>query len=301
VDLVGAMLVACTAFGFLFAGTAGAESPVDLSTKVLTQIPILGLIPTTPGPTNGPIDSSNIGYFGGKGGIVEQELASGDLVGYIRAFTHNPPNGQAVVIEGDWVKDQSNIPEVLAGVEGAAKGPRFSVPGIADAIGFETTSPTSTAIQYAVACSSGNYVFIALAESTDGSLGKNSAVAVAAAQAAAVPGAPAAAASGTGTSNTYYKAGEVLGGVFLVVAILGGVTVAIRKSSNGTQTATPAPSASRTWPSPGASTTLQVGWHQVGQNFNEQFYWDGRGWAASRQWRAGLGWTESSITQPTSR
>ena len=145
------MVFGCITFGFLLSGSAGAASSGDLSTKVLTQVPIPGLTPTAPGPTNGPIGPSNISFFGGKAGVVAQQIASGGLIGYVRAFTHDPPNGQAVVIEGDWVRDQSNIPAILAGIEGGAKGPRFNVPGIVDAIGFETTSATTTETQYAVA------------------------------------------------------------------------------------------------------------------------------------------------------
>ena len=223
------------------------------------------------------------------------------MVGYVRAFIHDPPNGQAVVIEGDWVKNQSNIPAILAGVEGGAKGPRFDVPGIVDAIGVQTTSSNTTETQYTVAFSRGHDVFLTLAESTDGSLGKSSAVSVASAQAAAVPGTPIAAGTGSSGSNAYYKAGEIFGAIVLAAAIIGGVVIAIRKSARDKNTVAPPASVSGSWPAPNASTPLQVGWHQTGQGFNEQFYWDGRAWTASRQWSVGAGWTESPLTQPSSR
>jgi hypothetical protein len=299
--LAGAMAFGCIAFGFLLSGSAGAATSGDLSTKVLTQVPIPGLTTTAPGPTNGPIGPSNISFFGGKAGVVAQQIASGGLIGYVRAFTHDPPNGQAVVIEGDWVRDQSNIPAILAGIEGGAKGPRFKVPGIVDAIGFETTSATTTETQYAVAFARGNYLFLTLAESADGSIGKSSAVSVAAAQAATIPGVPTAAGTGSSSSNTYYRAGEIFGVVLLAVAIIGGLVIAIRKSAGAKNTVAPPPPVSGTWPAPNASTPVRVGWHQTGQNFNEQFYWDGGAWTASRQWRAGAGWTESPLTQPSSR
>ncbi len=296
-----AMFLGWMALGFIPCGTASAASSDELSTKVLTQVPIPGLIQTTPGPTNGPIGPSNISFFGGNDGAVAQLIASGGMSGYVRAFVHTPPNGQVVVIEADWVKDQSNIPAILAGVEATAKGPRFDVPGIVDATGFETTSSATTTPQYIVVFSRGNYVFLTLAESADGSLGKSSAVSVASAQAAAVPGTPAEAGTGSGSSNAY-KSGEIFGAVLVAVAIIGGLIIAIRKSAGSKKKSVALPaSGSVIWPAPITSTPLQVGWHQSGQHFNEQLYWDGRAWTASRQWRVGVGWTESPLTQPTTR
>jgi hypothetical protein len=297
--IASAIVLGCIAFMFLFGDSAGATSSDDLSAKVLAQVPIPGLAPTTPGPTNGPIGPSNISFFGGKDGIFAQQIASGGIIGYIRAFTHVPPNGQAVVIEGDWVKDKRNIPQVLAGIEGGAKGPRFNVPGVVDAIGFETTSATTTEIQYVVAFSRGNYVFLTLAESADGSIGKSSAVSVAKAQAATIPGAPTAPGAGSGTSNAYYRAGEILGVAVLALAIVAGVVIAIRKSGGGKTTVANSVPAPGPWPVTNASAHLGAGWHQTGQNFNEQFYWDGHAWTGSRQWRPGVGWTESPLTQST--
>lgn len=277
---------------------AGAATSEDLSTKVLAQVPVPGMIPTAPGPTNGPIGPSNIGSFGGSQGAYAEAIASGDVVGYIRAFAHDPANGQAVVIEGDWVKDQSTIPTVLAGVEGAAKGPRFSVPGLVDAIGFETTSPAAPGTQYVVAFARGNYVFLTLAGSTDGSLGKSVAVSVASAQAAVLPGAPTAAATGWFSGNASYEAGEVLGAVLLAAAVIATALIAVRKLRGGNKRTTPTPAAtSAAWSVRYAVTPMAVGWHQTGTDYNEQFYWDGGAWTASRHWRAGSGWTEIPLLQ----
>ena len=287
--------------GIILSSSAGAASTDDLSAQVLAQVPVPGLVAAAPGPTNGPIGPSNIGLFGGEGGAIEQHIASGDMTGYVRLFAANPPNGQAVVIAAIWVKDPNDIPGFLAGVEGSATGPRFSVPGIVDAIGFQTTSTTATGVpsqNYVVAFSRGNLAFVTLVGSVNGSLGKSSAVSVASAQAAAVPGAPVAAGSVSSTS-TAYRAGEIFGAVLIAVAVFGAMAVVIRKSVGSKQRVTPAAVPAAWFPPNTTNQSLQVGWHQTGQSFNEQFYWDGQAWTATRRWTAGVGWSEIPLSRTT--
>ena len=143
--LAGAMVFACMAFGFRTIGLSwggilrrfineGTEPGPDPRAEPQPHLD------RRTGPSGHRTSASSVA----RTGTVAQQIASGGMVGYVRAFIHDPPNGQAVVIEGDWVRDQSNIPAILAGIEGGAKGPRFNVPGIVDAIGFETTSADTT-------------------------------------------------------------------------------------------------------------------------------------------------------------
>ena len=43
-----------------------------------------------------------------------------------------------------------------------------------------------------------------------------------------------------------------------------------------------------------AKATRDVGWYALGENPNEQSYWDGTQWIGIRHWVAGRGWIESS-------
>jgi hypothetical protein len=262
---------------------------------VLPQVPIAGLTEAAPGPMNGPIGPSNIDLFGGTDGLVAQHIANGDMNGYIRLVAHSPANGESAVIEGTWIKDPSSIPGFIAGVEGAAKGTQFAVPGIDDAIGISSTNAISGVQTYTIAFSRGNYVFVTLVDSLKGSLGEASAISVASAQAAAVSGM----ATTGGASSTAYRTCEIFGAVLLAALILGGLVIAIRRSS-GPKDKVARGSGAVIWAAPIASTPSTIGWHQIGKGFNNESYWDGRSWTANRQWRPGVGWTESPLNQTSS-
>jgi hypothetical protein len=44
-----------------------------------------------------------------------------------------------------------------------------------------------------------------------------------------------------------------------------------------------------------ASADKDPGWYSLGENPNDQSYWDGRQWSGVRQWVAGRGWVEGGV------
>jgi hypothetical protein len=122
--------------------TAGASS--GLSSVVLADT-VPGLVAAPPGARNGPIDQSNLALvLGGSNQAVlsqfAQQLASGDVSGFIRTWAHQPANGDAVEITAFQFQDPTQAASFLNGEEGSVSQltgvGSFAVPNIPGAAGY---------------------------------------------------------------------------------------------------------------------------------------------------------------------
>lgn len=281
--------------------TAATESSPDLSTVIVSQPPLPGYTAIPLGADNGPVTKSNVSLFGPEADTIEQHIANGDMTAYIRTWTHQPPNGNGLVILAVRFEDPSSVPSFLAGFDSGAKAGRgvpFAVPQIANATAYRTITSVSGAsvTEYMVDFGKGNTAFIAEVATASGTLSQTDAITLAAAQSAADPGTPVPTRSAPSSStSTAYKAGEVFFYVLLGVVVVGLVVVLVQRRGRKRSVVSPITSSGsplgRDVPPP-PSRHLEVGWHPHGQNPNEQAYWDGQAWTGIRRWSAGRGWSD---------
>src|ERR1700734_1893208 len=127
---------------------AGAASPSNLSSEIVsTTLP--EFVATPLGPTNGPLTQATVNQFGGHAqGVVDlgQQLANGNVTGYVRVWAHAPPDGDAIEVLAVHFSDPADIPGALSGFADAASqadASQFTVPNIPGAIGREATLATA--------------------------------------------------------------------------------------------------------------------------------------------------------------
>ena len=291
--------------GLLLAPTAAWAGPDGLASVVLADT-LPGLVANPPGPTNGPINKSNVGLFGGNGGGTSglaQHLADGDVSGEVRFWVHRPPDGDGVVISAFQFKDPKQVGVFLAGLDSGyrrvATG-TFDVPGILGGSGYtaHVSASGTPSTAYIVTFAKGSIDFEVQVISASGDLTKADARAVATRQAASAPGGLRAPAAPAGTSGVV-RAGEIVGYVLLamvavVLVTLGVRLVARRPRPRRRPVVTPA------WyafpppmPEPASrpAPPRDVGWHVDPDHLSEQAYWDGQSWTARRRWN-GATWVE---------
>ena len=172
------MLIALAAAGFFSAESAAAGAS-NLSSVVLSQS-LPGLVAFPPGIRNGPVTESNLSLVtGSNSGPAEtqfaQLLASGNVSGYIRAWAHQPANGDAVVIAAFQFQDPTQAASYVSGENislpqqaGVSPLPVPNVPGATGYVLHTSVSGSpiteyivvfrkeSTDIQVAVATESGD-------------------------------------------------------------------------------------------------------------------------------------------------
>jgi hypothetical protein len=315
---VGAAKVAAAAVGTalviivgpFLAPTAAQAGPNGLASVVLADV-LPGLVANPLGPTNGPINKSNVGLFGGNGGGTSglaQHLADGDVSGELRFWVHHPPDGDGVVISAFQFKDPKQVGAFLAGLDsgfGRVATATFSVPGILGGSGYSVhvSASGTPSTAYIVTFAKGSIDFEVQVITASGDLTKADARAVATRQAANAPGglhAPAAPAgtSGVGVSEI---AGYVLLGIAVVALGLLGARLVVQLVARRSRTrrrpvvtpawhAFPPPIAARERP---PAPPREVGWHLDPDHLSEQAYWDGGSWTARRRW-SGATWVEDA-------
>ncbi|HTU38281.1 MAG TPA: hypothetical protein VMF35_09695 [Acidimicrobiales bacterium] len=288
------------------ASAASNEGGSNLSTIVLAQLPIAGYVADPSSALNGPITSSNASLFGSAAATIEEHLTNGDMTGYIRAWTHQPPNGTGVVILATSLSDPAGLPQFLAGFDHGASqahGTAFSVPQIPNATGYTVRVTTAAGVPmttHLVDFAKGNVAFVAEVTAQSGALTDSDAINVATAQAAAAPGEPVASRTTSSSTNSVaYEAGRVFVWVVLGAIVVWLISFLIRRNK---RRRAGAPSLNRDGATPASTvfappvvafrTPPEVGWHQLGKNPNEQTYWDGQGWTLTRRWTVGRGWSE---------
>ena len=292
--LFSALAVACPT-------SAGATGSSDLSGAVLSST-IPGYEATPLGTTNGPLTQSSLDEFGPAASVLGQQLANGDLTGYLRVWTHTPLNGDAVEIFALQFSNPAEIAGVLSGFASSQHGSQFRVPGVSGANGYASVATTASgtpAKTYSVTFTDGDRVFLVFVLTESGDLTSADAIKVASEQAAHVGGATVP--SSSSGSSPEYVAGEIFGAVVLVVIALIVVIAIVRRSrrngelhhghpANGSAVglASPGwPSVSEAAPSLPTRSPIQPGWEPIPGNMNTQAYWDGQAWTARRTWAAG--------------
>jgi hypothetical protein len=315
--------------GLLAAPTAAGAGPSSLSSVVLADT-LPGLVATAPGPTNGPINASNLGSFGtngaGAAGLARR-LADGEVSGQLRFWLHRPPNGDGVVISAFQYGDPTPLGAFLAGMNSSLAGVAtgtFDVPGIFGASGYtaHVSASGTPATAYIVTFAKGRIAFEVQVITAAGDLTNADAVSVAARQAANAPGALRAPTRAPSGSSRAYRVGEVVGLVLLGVLVVALVLLGVRRSRvrgnrvrgnrvSGNRVRRSRVRRSRVqrrpivgaaWPAgpslpdPPPTTpapSRAVGWHVDPDHLSEQAYWDGRSWTARRRW-SGATWVEGT-------
>ena len=300
--LFSALAVACPT-------SAGATGSSDLSGAVLSST-IPGYEATPLGTTNGPLTQSTVDEFGPAASVLGQQLANGDLTGYLRVWTHMPLNGDAVEIFALQFSNPAEIAGVLSGFASSQHGSQFPVPGVSGANGYASVATTASgtpAKTYSVTFTDGDRVFLVFVLTVPGDLTSADAIKVASEQAAHVGGATVP--SSSSGSSPEYVAGEIFGAVVLVVIALIVVLAIVRRSrrndelhhghpANGSAVGLPTPrwpSVSEAGPSLPTRSPLQPGWEPIPGNMNAQAYWDGQAWTARRAWAAGRWGPETPV------
>jgi hypothetical protein len=214
-----------TASLFLLPANAFASGDGGLSSTILAST-LPGLVPLPIGPQNGPITQSNVDVVEGnnKTGIsaLDQALAAGTLTAYIRTWTHQPSNGDAVVVTAfqfKYASDENSFVNSFDGqLQSQAGTAQFAVAGIPSASGFEvhTTASGVAVTEYVVSFARGNTAFLEFVATTSGDLTAADAVSVAGQQFAVAPDI---AASGSGT-NWHLLPGVPLVGLVVCIAIV---------------------------------------------------------------------------------
>ncbi len=288
-----------TVFGLTFAQGAafGGQAPPDLSTIVLSQT-LPGFVASPPGTaTNGPLNQSNVNYFGASASAMQGALSSGAVTGYLRTWAHEPLNGDVVVITAFWVSDPTQLGDLMAGVtEGAqeAGGIPFAVPGVSGALGYTVTRSGNQV--FTVTFVKGSTAFNVSIVNGAHDLTSADAVSLTSQQDASAPGSaqtPAATSVSTPQGSVAYDLGEAIGGLLITgLLAVGIVLLARRLRKEGRPTTASSFEASfGVTPSPAPGFTpiplpppRPPGWSPVDGNPSEQAYWDGRGWTARMRW-----------------
>ncbi len=212
-------------------GTA-TSGPPDLATEVLSILP--GLVESPPGNTNGPLTSSNIGLFttGSRAAAMEQQISDGNMTGYIRTWTTEPPDGNGIVIVAFGLADPTQTGPFLAGANDGLRqggGTEEVVPGLSGATGFryEVTTPEVSASEYLITFARGGTVFCVESVSHAGIASGAEAISVATKQAESASGTvqpPV-----TPPPPASYVLGEVIGYIIVASILIGSITYLVRK------------------------------------------------------------------------
>jgi immunity protein Imm1 of predicted polymorphic toxin system len=141
--LVGAAVL------LVFENTAVAD-PSNLSAVFLSSS-LPGFFADPSGATNGPIDASSLKSLGvseNAASTLGQQIADGNVSGYIRTWRRKPPDGDAAVISAFSFQNEPDLSEFTAGEADAAAragGVRFAVPGVSGASGYTVRADGTTA------------------------------------------------------------------------------------------------------------------------------------------------------------
>ena len=194
----GALLAVAVVGASQFSLQSLVSAAGNLSSDVLSST-LPGLVAAPPGARNGPIDQSNLGLVtGGATGAAEsqfaQALASGKLSAYIRTWTHQPANGDAVVITAYQFQNSSDAAQFVNGEGSSALGPGASaidVSSVPDASGYVIQNSASGVpdTEYLVFFEKGNIDIglVVVTKSGDGDLTAQDAASLASQQWSSLP------------------------------------------------------------------------------------------------------------------
>jgi hypothetical protein len=293
--VVVVLLVACVSIigAFFVVPSPASADPASLASVILVNT-LPGLVATPAGPTNGPINLSDIAFLeaGNKAGIagLTPFLASGELSGYVRTWLSQPPNGEVVVIYAYRWKTTDEVSTFMSGInagEVRGGGSKFAVPSIAGANGYSFHDSSLT--EYQVTVISGTSGFLVSARSSAGQLTSADAVTVAQHQAAIASSTDSSRSNGAyGVAHSFiYSAGQVFA-VILVLALITFFVLRSRRKVSVPLTITE--TSSNTPP-----LATHTGWREVPGNPSQQIYWDGHAWTARKEWN-GSAWEDIPTT-----
>jgi hypothetical protein len=279
----------------LVAPLEATAAPRGLSAVVLSNS-LPGFVASPPGSSNGPINQSNVQNFGAASGEASRLLADGEMTGYLRLWTPQPPDGDGVLITAMQFSDADTLSSVMTGERATALGTgsyRASVAGVPGASGF--TLQASGRTEFGVFWAHGDVFFQVAVVTAAGDLTFADAASLAARQnAVSVPGGTTATASTAGA----YQLGELAVPVLIVIVVVGLVMLPVqrrkRRMAMGFQ-ATSNPSTGGPVMSSSFSPSAQpseTGWYANESNPYEQKYWDGMTWTSQRRRWTKSGWTE---------
>jgi len=298
-----------TCMAVVLAGTAGMflaqsqASATDSLSSIVVSNALPGMVQVPAGALNGPLNQSNLHYFGGSNGTLGKLVTSGAVTGYLRSWAHEPVNGDVAVIGAFQFQDATEMGSVLAGMNSAngQQGSTFAVPGITGGSGSvsHTTASGVPVTVYVVTFAKGDIAYDVTLESTSGDLTSTDALTLADSQFAAAPGATV-----TPSSNWATQAGEVVGVALVAIFVIGLIVILVQRSRRQSTPLAPSLS-SATYlppPPPGAgpggmpyppppTESLSPGWTTVGETNSVQWHWDGTAWTGRRQLTP-AGWVE---------
>jgi hypothetical protein len=322
--LVAGLLVAIS--WLAMAPLTASAGQADLSTVVLSDT-LPGMVPSPAGTTNGPLNQANVSLFNGgssETAAIDQQLSNGNLTGYLRVWTQQPPAGDGAVILALALKDATLVPQFLGGVNFGVRSTgasSFPVPQISGATGFSDRIAVSgaPATGYAVTFARGDTIFSVELVTESGDLAPSDAIALAARQAIAAPGAPSSPVTTSGSPATgANRVSEIVGfvigaGILIGLVLLLVLLVRHRKrrftitttypgvfshqfspvgfSSPLAQPRSYAPPMAAPMPVPTLALGPGPGWYPEEGDCYQQRYWDGQGWTASLRWD-GAAWVD---------
>ena len=139
-----AFIFAALVAGGIVSAQEKASASNGLSSVVLSQT-LPGLVAAPPGIRNGPVTQSSLSLVTGGSNQTAlsqfgQQLASGDVSGFVRTWTHQPPNGDAVEIAAFQFQDQTEATSFLDGEQGSLSQQgvisSLAIPSIPGAVGY---------------------------------------------------------------------------------------------------------------------------------------------------------------------
>jgi MYXO-CTERM domain-containing protein len=181
--------------------SSSAFASGGLSSIILTR-GLPGFVASSQGADNGPIDAANVdsvfsGDTAAQQTLVLQQLANGNLVGYIRVWHSASVGGDGLIVTAFQTPTSYSISTLLGGFENAAaeqvsnlKGSTFSVPGVPDASGYNTYASNNNPPfrEFTIGFAKGNTAFVIDLVSATNDLTVADAIALAQRQWADAPG-----------------------------------------------------------------------------------------------------------------
>jgi hypothetical protein len=291
----------------LWSAEAAASADAGLSSVVLSNT-LPGMVVAPPGVANGPITESGLELLGldpATASAMQAHLADGSMSGYIRTWSRQPANGDAVVIEGFQFQEAPAADAFLSGADNQLRtlSPVLgSVQSATGAVRYTMATSTTGPLQRLVFFAQGTDAFLITVRSPADDLTTVNLVSLVVRQAGRVSGSTSGSSSSGGNASMAHKAGEIFGVVACVALIIGLITIWWRPRRKSGLVTSRAPEvrgagAEGLYP-PSPAGTAAPGWLPSPANMNEQLFWNGREWAGRRRWVAGRGWVESVPARP---
>jgi len=236
-----AAVVLVGAAALLVTESRAAADPPKLS-AVFLSYSLPDFFADPPGATNGPIDGSSLKTLevsDSAASALGQQIADGNVKGYIRTWRHEPLDGDGVVISAFSFHNPADLSEFTEGEATAAvraRGVRFAVPGVSKASGYTVKEAGTSA--FVVTLTRAGIAFQVDVLDASHQLTASDAVSLARRQAEAVPAAfqaPAAAVQGAGAKGPHPggsptdRDGELVGGSLLAVLLAAGLVLTRRR------------------------------------------------------------------------